>query len=86
MKLIPYWITNPLDPNGPLGFGVTAHDVQDAVKIIRNAGYTLPKDLSVLNIKENVHPQDIGDDHVVRQMGPIVVRGIWYPFSRVGVV
>lgn len=84
LRLIPFWIKPP-DPRGPLGFGVTAFSLEDAFSIIRNAGYSLPEDVSLLEIKENVRVADLDHRHVVLNMGPIVVRGMWYPFTKVGV-
>ena len=80
--LKPYWIVPP-SKHGPLGFGVTAFDLEDAFQIIIRSGYQLPQDVSDLKIIENVKPTDL-DRHVVMNMGPIVVRGMWYPFTKVG--
>jgi hypothetical protein len=82
--LTPFWIV-PSDPHGPLGFGVTAFALTDAFNIIRSFGYEIPDDLSTLRITEGIRVADLDDSHVVRNMGPIVVRGLWYPFVRLGV-
>ena len=83
MALKPFWIAGP-DPHGPTGFGVTAFSLADALRIIREAGYTLPDDPALLHVREGVRPSDLDEAHVAKNMGPIVVRGIWYPFTRVG--
>jgi hypothetical protein len=82
--LTAYWIKSPY-PHAPLGFGVTAWSFEDAVRIIRGSGYDLPEDLSTLVVRENVTIADLDHAHVVANMGPIVVRGLWYPFVGVGV-
>lgn len=82
--LIPFWIVPP-SKHGPLGFGVTAHSLADALHIIETAGYSLPEDRSTLRITERVRVSDLDEPHVVWNMGAIVVRGIWYPFTKVGV-
>ena len=84
--LAAYWIVPP-DPRGPLGFGVTAHSLDDALGIIRGAGYAdyLPDDLGSLRVNEVVRVADLESPYVRAHMGPIVVRGLWYPFRRVGV-
>ena len=82
--LTPYWIKIPSRPNGPLGFGVTAWSLDDALAIIRVRGYTLPDDPREMQIHDNVAYGAL-HRHVQQHMGPIVVRGIWYPFSQVGV-
>jgi hypothetical protein len=84
--LIAFWITLP-SPHGPLGFGVTAWSLDDALQIIRALGYGpyLPGDPSALHVTENVTVAALDHPHVVANMGPIVVRGMWYPFVVVGV-
>ena len=83
--LTPFWIVPPND-RGPLGFGVTAHSLDDALRIIREAGYAdyLPEADGMLKITEGVRFADLEEDHVRSNMGPIIVRGLWYPFVRVG--
>lgn len=83
-RLRSFWIVPP-DPHGPLGLGVTAFSLEDALQILRDAGYDLPEDTAELRIIEDVRVSDLDELKVVRNMGPIVVRGIWYPFWRVGV-
>jgi hypothetical protein len=83
-RLRSFWIVPP-DPHGPLGFGVTAFSVDDALQILRDVGYRLPEDTAEVRIVEDVRAIDLDELHVVRNMGPIVVRGIWYPFWKVGV-
>lgn len=80
--LIPYWIVPP-EEWGPLGFGVTAWSLADALTIIRAYGYQLPEDASDLGVIENVRYGDL-DRHVQCNMGPIPVRGMWFPFVKVG--
>src|SRR5262245_13459527 len=84
--LTTFWIV-PASPHGSLGFGVTAWSLDDALRIIRALGYGryLPEDLSTLAIQEGVTVADLDQPHVVAHMGPIVVRGMWYPFVAVGV-
>jgi hypothetical protein len=84
--LTAFWIVPP-SPHGPLGFGVTGWSLDDALRIIRALGYGsyLPDDLSNLVIREGVTVADLDHAYVVANMGPIVVRGMWYPFLTVGV-
>jgi hypothetical protein len=76
--LTPFWIKG-FDPSGPIGYGVTAFSIADAFEIVSRAGYRLPDDKSTLNIAKDVKPADL-HHHVRDNMGPIVVRGLWYPF------
>lgn len=82
--LTSYWITTP-HRNGPLGFGVTAWSLEDALNIIRGWGYMLSENTSSLDIRENITVADLEEQHVIKNMGPIVVRGLWYPFNGIGV-
>jgi hypothetical protein len=83
-SLTSFWIV----PRGaPLagGFGVTAFSEEDALRLIHAAGYQLPADTSDLEIRSGVRPEDIDAKHISPNAGPTVVRGIWYPLTRVGV-
>jgi hypothetical protein len=84
--LTAFWIVPP-SRHGPLGFGVTAHSLDDALQIIRAFDFDryLPQDLDTLAVREGVTIADLDQPHVVANMGPIVVRGMWYPFVAVGV-
>ena len=83
--LTAFWIVSP-SAQGLLGFGVTAWSLDDALDIIRTLGYEsyLPSDLGTLTIREGVTVAELDQRHVVANMGPIVVRGMWYPFVSVG--
>ena len=84
--LIAYWIMPP-SKHGPLGFGVTARSLDDALDIIRGMRYEdfLPRDLEALCIVEGVTVAQLDQWNVVPRMGPISVRGMWYPFVTIGV-
>jgi hypothetical protein len=83
-ELTAFWIVTPF-PHGPLGFGVTAHSFEDALWIIRAKGYVdyLPHDQSTLKVKQGIAFSEL-DRSVASRIGPIVVRGLWYPFTSVG--
>jgi hypothetical protein len=85
MALTAFWVVPP-GRHGPLGFGVTAHSLADALALIRASGYGdfLPEDVGSLTITEGVRVADLEHPYVREHMGPIVVRGLWYPFVRVG--
>jgi hypothetical protein len=82
--LTSYWIKTPY-LTGPIGFGVTAYSLDDAVRIIRGWGFELPEDLNLLTIREEITVADLDQFNVVARMGPIVNRGLWYPFIGLGV-
>ncbi len=83
--LIAYWIVSPR-PHAPLGFGVTARSLDDALAIIRALDYGrfLPDDVGTIRVTENVRFADLDRGHIVPNMGPIVTRGMWYPFVALG--
>ena len=83
--LIAYWIVPP-NKNGPLGFGVTARSLDDALEIIQGMRYEefLPSDRAALHIVKGVSVAQLDQWNVVPRMGPIAVRGMWYPFITTG--
>jgi hypothetical protein len=82
--LTAYWIVSA-SPRWPAAFGVTAWSLADGLRIIQSWGYDLPDDPGLLAIKEDVKVADLDQGHIVPNMGPIVVRGLWYPFRGLGV-
>lgn len=83
--LTSYWITSP-NPGGPLGFGVTAFSLDEALRIIGSEGYSdfLPNDCTGLKVIENVTINDLDQSNVVPNMGPMMMRGLWYPCRNLG--
>jgi len=81
--LTAFWIEGA-DPSGPLGYGVTAFALTDAFEIVERAGYQLPNDKSTLRVQTDIKPADLKHGYVREHMGPIVARGLWYPFRSVG--
>jgi hypothetical protein len=77
-RLISFWI-KPADSNGPRGFGVTAWSLEDAVALLKEAGYSI--ELGAATVRDNVGPHDIDENHVAPNAGPSVLRGVWYPLS-----
>lgn len=84
--LIPFWIEPRLPSRSLIGIGVTAFSLDDAIDIIRGSGLgeCLPENLSEMRVVENVGYNDLDKSHVQPNMGPLVVRGLWYPFLNVG--
>jgi hypothetical protein len=84
--LIPFWI-QPLSDGAfaPHGYGVTAFSLSDALQILREFGHKLPNDLSRFKITEGVRVSDLDQNHIVPNIGPIVVRGVWFPLQQIGI-
>ena len=78
-----YWITTG-NRWSPLGFGVTAWSVEDAIRLLKAEGFDMPESLEQLQVQENVTFADLDHNHVVPNMGPMVMRGVWYPRCNLG--
>lgn len=77
--LIRYWF--PLVKG--LGFGVTAHSVGDALDLLSASGYIAGRDFDPSAVVENVAVSALDQNHVVPNMGPVVVRGVWFPLRNI---
>ena len=82
--LTAYWLSYPADPSFPLGQGVTAHSVEDAYQLLEESGYTLHIEAKYVKIKENVTIDDLDRTNIVPNIGPLIMRGIWYPCLNIG--
>lgn len=78
--LTPFWLEFA-ESNGPIGLGVTANDLDDAKKLIIKGGYG-DFLLDIYEVHEAIDPLTL-PDFVQKRMGPIVVRGLWYPVWQV---
>jgi hypothetical protein len=78
------WLSFPEDPEFPIGFGVTAHSLEDAMYLLEVNGYDFHRRAVRFEVREVVTPSDIDYDHVAVNSGPHVVRGVWYPALNIG--
>jgi hypothetical protein len=60
------------------GCGVTAYDLDDAMKIL-NKLFKNDKIPSIKKVIENVDLQTLDQHHVIPNMNPPIDRGIWFP-------
>jgi len=77
-----YWFTfekfaerTPLS----LGCGVTAHDYEDAVGLLREHVFKGKAEPTITNCVENVDIRSLDQGHVAPNIGSVVERGIWFP-------
>lgn len=59
------------------GVGVTAYSLDDAKDLIATESFVSEE--KILAVIENVDIRDLDQGHVIPNMGPPNVRGIWYP-------
>src|SRR4051812_28168455 len=82
IHLISYWITFRHQRFYQLG--VTAYSLHDAFKLLAAQGYIFDPHTDISAIHEHVRIADLDQHHVVQNMGPIIVRGVWYPCLNIG--
>jgi hypothetical protein len=62
------------------GVGVTAESEADARRLAEEAAARyLPRGAQLLSAVPDVDVQTLDPGHVLPNMGPVVVRGVWYP-------
>jgi hypothetical protein len=82
MNLQRYWIRFQLDPFQPgprPGCGVTAHNYEDALAILRNTVFCGKELPSIEHVIEGVDISSLDQKHVIPNMEVPVWRGVWYP-------
>ena len=84
-KLETYWITFPQDPHLPFGIGVTAYSEEDAFALVADQGvdkwYAAAKEIIVTS---GVAYGDLDQSNVAPNIGPMQLRGVWYPIANIG--
>ena len=84
MTLRKFWITfekieRPNILN--LGCGVTAHDEEDAIQLVRNVFHSNAERRELQSIVEFSNLSDLDQKHVVPNMADPALRGIWFPLG-----
>lgn len=62
-----------------LGIGVTAYSQTQAVELARGAADRLSLNFEVLEVIPDVDIRTLDQDHVIPNMGPPSVQGVWFP-------
>jgi hypothetical protein len=63
-----------------LGAGVTAYSKAYAVKLLSDSGLIEGRDFDLERCTQDVDIRDLDQNHVVPNMGPPNLRGVWYPW------
>ena len=72
-----FWITSP-DQWLCHSYGVTAFSREDALQMLRDLRCDLPEPESLL-ITDDVDLESLDPNPVRCNIGPVVVRGVWFP-------
>ena len=63
------------------GCGVTAIDLDDAIKILNRKVFTKTKMPKIKRIIEDVDIRTLNQGHVIPNMKPPIYRGVWFPMG-----
>ena len=70
-----YWFQTTEHP----GYGVTAYSEDDARNLIAEIVGAAALDEGLVQIVVDVDVRTLDQDHVIPNMGPPNLRGVWYP-------
>ncbi len=84
VKLVRFWFefeknTDFLDSELKLGCGVSAYTKDDAHNLLKKKIFVDQEIPKITNIIENVDVNKLDEGHVVRRMGIVSNRGVWFP-------
>jgi hypothetical protein len=65
-----------------LGCGVTAYDIEDATRLIRDRFFQEADMPDVLSVSEIHDLSEVDQKHVAPNMGSPLVRGVWFPLGN----
>jgi len=65
-----------------LGYGVTASSIADAEDLLRSFGYPRQSEI-VERVIQDVAIEELDANHVLPNLGPVVVRGVWFPCHNI---
>lgn len=80
-----FWIEYTQDENFVLGIGVTAFSQDDAFLLIKECGIDHWFDRArEMKVTSDVRIEDLDQKNVVPNIGPLQLRGDWYPCMNIG--
>lgn len=84
MKLIRFWFTfkndGKLPPGIIMGCGITAFNIHDAKKILSDKVFK-NEFYEIEECKENVDVSTLDFNHILTNMHPANIRGVWFPLG-----
>jgi hypothetical protein len=78
-----FWFTFRTSPKPTmlnLGCGITAYNYDDAMTLLRERVF-VGAEPDVVGYEEDVDVSKLDKNHVLPNMGSVVVRGIWFPLG-----
>jgi hypothetical protein len=80
-----FWFSFPQDPRLPFGIGVTAYSEADARAMLDERGVsTWFAHAKQVTVTQGIRLQDLDQRNVAPNIGPMQLRGVWYPCMNVG--
>jgi len=80
-----FWFSFPRDPRLPLGIGVTAFSEEDARLLMDERGVAeWFVEAREVTVRRGIRIGDLELRHVQPNVGPLHLRGVWYPCMNVG--
>ena len=70
-----YWFNTSVG----LGVGITAYSLEDAQSILAEVSKTLGIEYIIVGRVDNIDVRSLDPNHVAPNMGPVNVRGVWFP-------
>jgi hypothetical protein len=64
-----------------LGCGVTAFDSQDAIKILSATVFFGRESIPISSVNEDIDIRTLDENHVLPNIGNVVIRGVWFPIG-----
>ena len=81
--LVPYLFTR-LEGSFRRWYGVSAYSLDDAVALLGASGYSLDPHDPAVSVRDNVVLDEFEQRHIGPSMGPMQLRGVWYPQHNLG--
>ena len=81
--LVPYLFTYR-DRGLGQWYGVSAYSLADALALLHAYGYEVDPADPTLEVRENVKLTPFEERHLGPNMGPMQLRGVWYPRHNLG--